>query len=132
MFTLKGSYWLTPGEQDECIANLIRAGLLKWDNDRKLPLKSGGTTDIYVNMRNMRNAPWAIRYLGDQYANTLRRLHVKRFLEVPEAVSPLAGHIAAITDIPEVTVRESAKAGRVVSGNLIGDLNFGWCENGIA
>ena len=104
---------------------MLKAGILKWDNNRKLPLKSGGTTDIYVNLRMMRNTPWMIRYLGDLYANALRRLHVQRFLEVPEAVSPLAGHISAITDLPLVTVRESVKTGRVVSGTLIGDLNFG-------
>ena len=124
MFRVDG-YWLNAGEQEECIAKLFEAGILVCDSSVNLPLKSGGKTDIYINARLMRNTPWAIRYLGELYGNALRRLRIQRILEVPEAVSPLAGHISALTDIPLVTVRESAKAGRVVSGTLIGDLKAG-------
>ncbi len=122
MFRVGGSYWLTPGEQEETIAELIAADLLKWDNRHNLPLKSGGNTDIYVNLRNMRSNPSSIRYLAKLFANPLHRLCIDRFVEVPEAVSPLAGAISVCTDIPMVTVREEAKAGRVVSGVFIGDI----------
>jgi len=46
-------------------------------------------------------------------------------VEVPEAVSLLAGAVSVETGIPAVTIREQAKEGRVVSGQLIGDLNPG-------
>ena len=122
---LDDSRWLTPGERDQAIGCILRADLLKWDNARKLPLKMGGTTDIYANLRNMRSQPHAIRQLGKLYANALRRLDIARIVEVPEAVSPLAGHISAILGIPLVTVREEAKAGRVTTGRFVGDLKPG-------
>ena len=53
MFNVEGC-WLTHGEQDEVIDVLWRNGLLKCDNAHKLPLKNGGTTDIYANPRQMR------------------------------------------------------------------------------
>lgn len=125
MFKIDGTCWLTPGEQREVVKLLLQNGLVVMDNGRKLPLKSGGTTDIYLNLRNMRNHPEAIRELANLYANPIRRLHVDRIVEVPEAVSPLAGHLSAILNIPIVTVRETAKTGRVVSGQLIGEVKFG-------
>lgn len=125
MFTFDGSCWLTPGEQEEAIARLVSAGLIKWDNNRSLPLKSGGKTDIYLNLRMMRSRPHIIKFLAELYANPLRRLRVDRFVEVPEGVSLLAGAISVATGLPAVTIREEAKEGRVVKGTLIGDLNAG-------
>src|ERR1035437_4232596 len=119
MFEINGC-WLTKGEQEEAISRTINGGLIKWDNKRSLPLKSGGTTDIYANLRLMRSQPSVLRFLAELYANPLRRLRVDRFVEVPEAVSLLAGAIEVETGIPAVTIREEAKAGRVVSGKLIG------------
>jgi orotidine-5'-phosphate decarboxylase len=121
MFDITGC-WLTPGEQDEAIEMLWQAGLLKCDNAHKLPLKSGGTTDIYVNLRMMRSDPTIMNYLARLFANPLRRLRLDRFVEVPEAVSPMAGLISVLEDLPMVTVREEAKQGRVSGGRFIGDL----------
>ena len=120
-----GSCWLTQPEQEEAIEVGLGAELFKWDNNRGLKLKSGGMTDIYFNMREMRNTPTAIDFFADVYANALRRLRVDRLIEVPEAVSPLAGVISVKTGLPIVTVREEAKEGRVVSGKLIGTLRYG-------
>jgi orotidine-5'-phosphate decarboxylase len=125
MFTLDGSCWLTPGEQKEAIAMAVKGGSITWDNARKLPLKSGGTTDIYENLRLVRSHPEMMRYFSELFANPLRRLRIDRFVEVPEAVSPLAGHIEVITGIPMVTIREEEKAGRVVKGRVVGDLKSG-------
>jgi len=124
MFDITGC-WLTPGEQDEAIGMLWQAGLLKCDNGHKLPLKSGGTTDIYVNLRMMRSDPGIMNYLARLFANPLRRLRLDRFVEVPEAVSPMAGLIASLESLPLVTVREEAKQGRVSGGRFIGDLKAG-------
>ena len=124
MFYVEGC-WLTPGEQEEAIAGLWAAGLLKCDNGHKLPLKSGGTTDIYVNLRMMRNDPEVMVYLSRLFANPLQRLRVDRIVEVPEAVSPLAGVISANENLPMVTVREAAKQGRVAGGQLIGEVKAG-------
>jgi len=126
MFTIGDSHWLVPGEQEEAIAELlVRGGLLQWDNGRKLPLKSGGTTDVYVNLRDMRKRPWTIAKLAELYENPLRRLRPDCFVEVPDSVSPLAGHLSVITGIPLVTVREEEKPGRVVKGRVVGDLRRG-------
>ena len=125
MFSFDGSCWLCHGEQEEAIALMLEGGLLKWDNKRNLPLKSGGKTDIYVNLRMMRSKPSVTMELARLYENPLRRLRVERFVEVPEAVSPMAGAISVATGIPLVTIREEAKEGRVISGQLIGDLNPG-------
>lgn len=126
MFTIGDSHWLVPGEQEEVVAGLlVRGGLLQWDNGRNLPLKSGGTTDVYVNLRDMRKRPWTIARLAELYENPLRRLRPDCFVEVPDSVSPLAGHLSVITGIPMVTIREEAKEGRVVKGRVVGDLRRG-------
>jgi len=127
MFNVSGSYWLTPGEQAEAIDQLLAGNLLKWDNTGalSLPLKSGGKTDIYVNMRDVRSCPKTLRYLAEIYANAMRRLHVRRIMEIPDGISPVAALVLDMTGIPMVTVRPEAKPGRVVSGKLIGNLNHG-------
>lgn len=125
MFKTNGSCWLTSGEQSEAIEIMVRNGIIKWDNGRNLPLKSGGKTDVYINLRNMRSYPGIIDYLARLYANPIQRLKVDRLVEVPEAVSPLAGHLSVITGKPLVTIRGEIKEGRVSKGRLIGDLNRG-------
>ena len=127
MFRVGGSYWLTPGEQEEAITRLLEGNLLKWDNTGalSLPLKSGGKTDIYVNMRDVRNCPSVLRYLAEIYANTMRRLRVQRIIEIPDGISPVAALVSDMIGIPMVTVRQEAKQGRVVSGRLIGNLKSG-------
>ena len=124
MFDVEGC-WLTPGEQDEAIEALWQAGLLKCDNWHKLPLKSGGTTDIYVNLRMMRSDPAIMTYLARLFANPLRRLRLDRFVEVPEAVSPMAGLISSLESLPMVTIREEVKQGRVSGGMIVGELKSG-------
>src|ERR1044072_9168735 len=104
MFKIDGSFWLTPGEQTEVICDLIAGRLLKWDNSRNLPLKNGGKTDIYVNMRDVRSRPHTLRRLAEVYENPLRRLRPDRIVVIPEAVSSLAGVISAQTGIPLVTI----------------------------
>ena len=124
MFNVEGC-WLTHGEQDEVIDVLWRNGLLKCDNAHKLPLKSGGTTDIYVNLRQMRGNPTIMGYLARLFAQPLHRLRLDRFAEVPEAMSPLAGIISEKTRLPMLTIREEAKQGRVSGGRIIGELKPG-------
>ena len=118
------SHWLAPWEQEEVIEALVGSGaeLVKHDNNRSLPLKSGGTTDIYMNLRNARNDPKAIKLLAELYANPLSRLKVKRFGEVPDAVSCFAGPLAVNMGLPFTTIREQAKEGRVSKANTIGRL----------
>jgi orotidine-5'-phosphate decarboxylase len=127
MFDVSGSFWLTPGEQQEAIGQLLEGNLLKWDNTGalSLPLKNTGMTDIYVNMRDARSCPPVMRYLADIYTNTMRRLRVQRIMEIPDGISPMAALVSEMTGIPMVTVRPEAKPGRVVSGKLIGNLNYG-------
>jgi orotidine-5'-phosphate decarboxylase len=104
---------------------LLNFNLLKVDNTRSLPLKSGGKTDIYINLRDARNNPAALAFLAKQYAVPLRQLGVSRFVEVPSAVSCFAGPLAIETNLPYLTIRETPKAGRVGDAEVIGTSRFG-------
>ena len=105
--------WLYPEEREAVVAGLLEHGLLKFDNARSLPLKSGGKTDVYINLRDARDAPATIELLADLFSIPLRRLGIKRFVEVPDSVSCFAGPLAMKTGIPYLTIREDSKANRV-------------------
>lgn len=122
MFKCDGTTWLTPGEQEQVVQDLIgfNCGLIKWDNNRSLPLKAGGKTDIYINLRDGRDNPESNRYLAKLYAGPLRRLGVQRFAEIPEAVSGIASLLAEELNTGYLTVREQSKAGRVSDAAIIG------------
>lgn len=122
---LADNNWMTPWEQEVAIKAMLRYGILKWSNARDLPLKSGGTTDIYVNMRQARNHPEAMDFFARMFSNPLGRLDVDRFAEVPQAVTCFSGQIAKQISKPLVTIRETAKGGRVSDANIIGDIRHG-------
>jgi orotidine-5'-phosphate decarboxylase len=121
------SHWLAPWEKGEVCEALVNYQLLKWDNDRMLPLKSGGRTDVYINLRDARNRAKAIAYISRLYANSLRRLPISRFVEVPDSVSCFAGPISINTGMPYITIREQIKEGRVAKAKVIGSANPGEC-----
>ena len=112
--------WLYPEERTGIVEALLSNGLLKFDNARSLPLKSGGKTDVYINLRDARDKPRAIELLADLFSIPLRRLNVGRFVEVPDSVSCFAGPLAIKTDIPYLTIREDAKEGRVADAKVVG------------
>lgn len=117
--------WLDPEEQEEVIRGLLRYELLKFSNKRDLPLKSGGKTDVYINLRDARNHPEAIGFISRFFANALWRLPITRFVEVPDAVSCFAGPISIMTGLPYLTIREQAKEGRVAKAKVIGSAEKG-------
>lgn len=119
--TVPTTNWLYPEEQREVVERLLELGLIKLDNARSLPLKKGGTTDIYINLRNARNDPRALRFISELFVPPMLRLGVKRFVEVPDSVSCFAGIISCQSGIPFLTIREQSKEGRVGKANLIGD-----------
>lgn len=112
--------WLTTEEQELVCGRMLDSGLLKFSNRRDLPLKKGGTTDIYVAVRDARNDHSILEYLAAQYENPLRRLGVVQFAEVPDAVSCLAGPLSIRLKMPYVTIREQPKPGRVANATHIG------------
>ena len=122
---ISDSYWLTPWEQKEVCEKLVQFGLIKWDNNRQLPLRSGNKTDIYINLREARKDPEALLWLGNLYTNPLRRLKPNRFAEMPDSVSCFAGILSVQTDIPYITIREEAKEGRVSKAKVIGEAEYG-------
>lgn len=123
--TVPATNWIYPEEQAEVVRRLLEWQLLKFDNGRRLPLKNGGFTDIYINLRDARNAPAAIDWLADIFAEPLRHLHVDRFCEVPDSVSGIAGALSARTSTPYLTVRAQEKAGRVSDAKIIGEVRQG-------
>lgn len=118
-------HWLTNGEREEVIEKMLLWGLIKWDNARKLPLKKGGMTDVYVMLRDMRNHPEAQKFFGRIYSNPIMRLNAQRFIEVPTAVSGLASQISTSVNIPYITVRDNPKKGRVAAADYIGEFRRG-------
>lgn len=124
-FYLSEMPWLTQWEQDIVIRQLLHYGLIKFDNARSLPLKSGGKTDIYINLRNARSNPEAIEFISGLYANALRRIGADIFAEVPDAVSCFAGAISVKTGISYLTIREKAKEGRATNADVIGNSSPG-------
>jgi len=112
--------WIPRSSQREVVSRLLKLGLLKFDNGRNLPLKSGGKTDVYINLRDARDRPEAISYLTELFAEPLQRLHIKRFVEVPDSVSCFAGPLSVSLNMPYLTIREEVKQGRVANAKVIG------------
>lgn len=116
-------HWLAQWEKEKICRALLQYDLLKWDNTRQLPLKSGGKTDIYINLRNARSSPEALMFLAQTFTNPMTRLSPDRFVEVPDSVSCFAGPLAIMADIPYITIREEAKNSRVAKAKTIGDYD---------
>ncbi|MEK7479385.1 MAG: orotidine-5'-phosphate decarboxylase [Patescibacteria group bacterium] len=112
--------WLFPEKQEEVVRRLLEWGCIKCDEARSLPLKSGGRTDVYVNLRDARDYPEAIHFVSGLFEIPLRHLRVNRFVEVPDAVSCFAGPLSLATGIPYLTIREQEKMGRVADARIIG------------
>lgn len=118
--TVPQTPWLFPEEHREVVLSMHELGLIKFSNARDLPLKSGGKTDVYINLRDARNSPEALSFIADLFAVPLFRLHPDRFVEIPDSVSCFAGLIAVKTGIPFITIREQSKEGRVSDAKKIG------------
>lgn len=117
--------WLCREEQALVVRELLRLGLIKCSSARDLRLKSGGFTDIYINLRDARSSPEALAFLADLFAIALRRLDINRFVEIPDSVSALAGPLSVATGFPYITIRAEAKQGRVGDAKTIGEHRFG-------
>jgi len=117
--------WLTPEERFEVIERLILYRLIKWDNERKLKLKKGGTTDIYANLRDARNIPKASAYVSRIFANPIFRINPDRFVEVPDAITPFSSRISELVNVPYFTVRKEVKEGRVADAKISGQCFAG-------
>jgi orotidine-5'-phosphate decarboxylase len=112
--------WLFPEEQSDVVEHLLEWGLIKFDNERGLPLKSGGKTDVYINLRDARNTPEAIDFVANLFVLPVQHLGVRRFVEVPDSVSCFAGPLSIKTQVPYLTIREQEKGGRVANAKVIG------------
>lgn len=104
---------------------MLEYQLVKFSNGRDLPLKSGGKTDVYINLRDARNNPRAIALIAQAFENPLRRLNPDRFIEVPDSVSCFAGPLSIALNMKYITVREKPKEGRVAKAASIGSAPFG-------
>jgi orotidine-5'-phosphate decarboxylase len=121
MQTIPKTPWLLPEEHAEVVQFLYNHGLLKFSNKRDLPLKSGGKTDVYINLRDARNDPKAIKFIAELFEIPLRRLNLDRFIEIPDSVSTFAGPLSINTGIPYLTIRGEVKEGRVSDAKMIGN-----------
>jgi orotate phosphoribosyltransferase len=113
---------------------LLEYGLIKHDPAGTLPLKSGGTTDLYANLRDCRSNPAALRWLASTFASPIERLiqeqlqngkkPVSTIVDIPSAMSPVIGVIAAEIGLKIFTIRDVPKPGRV-EADTIGRLDEG-------
>lgn len=117
--------WLTPHERFDVLERLIDFNLIKWDNSRKLKLKSGRMTDIYINLRNARNTPKSSAFVARVFANAIFRLNPDRLIEVPDAITPFTSRISELTNVPYITARSEAKEGRVTDAKFVGEFCSG-------
>ena len=117
--------WLTPEERFGVLERLIDLNLIKWDNSRKLKLKSGRMTDIYINLRNARNKPKSSAFVARVFANAIFRLNPDRLIEVPDAITPFTSRISEFTNVPYITARSEAKEGRVADAKFVGEFRSG-------
>ena len=125
MKTTPKTPWLLSEEHAEVVEFLYYYGLLKFSNERNLPLKNGGKTDVYINLRDARNDFEAIKFITELFAIPLTRRQPDRFIEIPDSVSCFAGPLAIKTGIPFLTIREQAKEGRVADAKMIGNPKVG-------
>lgn len=128
--TIFNEPWINPRNQSRVVALMRDWNLLKHDPTCRLPVKSGGTTDLYINLPLARDNPHAIEYLAIRYANALQQLQgdnfgVTRFVEVPNAVSCIAGPLSTKTRMPYLTIRTQPKPGRVSDARVIGTPKYG-------
>lgn len=114
--------WLTPEQRGEVCELLIKHNLLI---QSEIVLAGGDTTDIYFDIRSARGSPDAMTELARYFAEPLRRLRPKRFVEVPQAISCLAPLISILTHIPYITIREESKPFRFSHPDIIGPFNQG-------
>jgi len=121
MKTIPFTPWLLPEEHAEVVKFLYEHGLLKVSNKRDLPLKSGGKTDVYINLRDARNDVEAIKFISDLFTIPMRRLNIDRFVEIPDSVSVFAGPLAIAIGKPYLTIRGESKEGRVADAKMIGN-----------
>ena len=56
--------WLDPDEQREVVEFLLATNVLKFSNKRDLPLKMGGTTDIYNKLGSVDILADAVGYFA--------------------------------------------------------------------
>lgn len=124
MLQLPQSPWLDPVERRTLVENLLEHKLIGFSNERNLSLKSGGKTDVYINLRDARNSPDAITLIARAFENPLRRLNPDRFIEVPDSVSCFAGPLSVAMRMKYITIREQQKEGRVAKAAAIGSASF--------
>ncbi|PIR86521.1 orotidine-5'-phosphate decarboxylase [Candidatus Kaiserbacteria bacterium CG10_big_fil_rev_8_21_14_0_10_43_70] len=118
-------HWLCDFEQTALCEGLLRFELVKFSNERDLPLKKGGLTDIYVDLRDARSNPDAIAFITRRFAGPLSSLRADRFIEVPDAVTCFAGPLCVQNGTPYITIREQEKEGRVTKGKTMGKYKYG-------
>lgn len=121
MKTDLGLPWLSPDDQRWAVKKFLEYGLLKFSNEKKFPLKSGGYTDIYFAAGDTRNSPDSIRFLAELYARAIKNINPDRFVEIPDAVSGIAGYLSYICNKPYITIRDCPKEGRVTDARIIGN-----------
>ena len=127
MNTIFDTHWLKDGEIESVIKELTELNLIKYDKKGNLLLKSGGTTDLYINLRNARSNPEAITR-GSQLLSTPFNIYeqqVDRFVEIPHSISCLAGGISVATNTPYITIRDIPKDNRVSNSEVMGEYKEG-------
>lgn len=99
--------WIAREDHMAVVQFMLKYDLLKYGKD--LPLKSGGTTDIYINLRNARSDPYAMTGITKLFEAPLRKISPNKFIEVPDSLSGVAAGLSILTEIPYITVRSAPR-----------------------
>lgn len=70
-------------------------------------LKSGGTTDLYVNLRNLISDRYRLRGVAEAYAGVLSSIEADYIAPIPLAALPVGTLISQITGDPMIYSREA-------------------------
>ena len=85
---------------------LLEAGCIKFG---EFTLKSGLTSPIYIDLRQIITYPWLLKQVGAAYLPLLEKLEFKRLAGLPYAAIPIATAISLAGDYPMIYPRKEVK-----------------------
>lgn len=101
--------WISPASRKVVVQHLVEFGLIEHDPAGQIELVGGTKTDLKLELRRGRNDPRALTFVSKLFHEPLGLINPDRFAEVPLSMSCYCGLIAVQSQLPFVTIRDSAK-----------------------